>query len=281
MPLTAVIPEGPFEVAEGERILIPLAFEGTEGEISYSYEVVVGDGTASAEDFGNSIGSGSIAVDGTEPAPRDIPVRALVDAEDEGDETFFLQIELAIGTFEDGSTEALVPITILDAVEPGGPILGTADDDSLVGTGDDDVIRGLAGDDDLSGRAGADLVSGGAGDDVIGGGRGADLLKGGGADDALAGGFGRDMLAGGRGDDILSGGGGRDTFVFRMNQGEDTVSDFRDGRDLIAVRGGDLGFDDLVVEALGEDTLVTIGQTEVTLSGVDAGSVTEADFLFV
>ena len=46
-------------------------------------------------------------------------------------------------------------------------IVGTAGDDTLVGTQDPDTIRGLAGDDTLIGNAGADFVDGGVGDDYI------------------------------------------------------------------------------------------------------------------
>lgn len=98
---------------------------------------------------------------------------------------------------------------------PGGgeppPILGTPNDDVLIGLGGADRIRGLGGDDLLSGGAGDDRLKGGAGDDRLIGGSGEDALGGGGGDDVLDGGDGNDRLAGGPGRDRLDGGAGDDT----------------------------------------------------------------------
>ena len=51
------------------------------------------------------------------------------------------------------------------------------------------------------------------------------------------------------GNDTLQGGTGDDIFVFGANHGNDTISDFTDGEDLIDLRGvaGISGFDDLTV----------------------------------
>ena len=52
-----------------------------------------------------------------------------------------------------------------------------------------------------------------------------DQLFGGGGDDTLTGNDGKDYLEGGRGNDILTGGAGVDTYVYRINDNLDTITD--------------------------------------------------------
>ena len=87
-------------------------------------------------------------------------------------------------------------------------------DDALVGTMDNDQIIGLEGEDELLGRGGNDMLKGGDGDDVISGHRGNDKLYGDAGEDVLIGGAGNDMLEGGAGRDILIGGYGVDTVAY-------------------------------------------------------------------
>lgn len=85
-----------------------------------------------------------------------------------------------------------------------------AGNDVLVGTLDDDRIVGLAGNDDLIGQAGNDEVYGGDGDDLLSGRGGNDSLNGGADTDVLLGDSGSDTLEGGAGADYLLGGAGLD-----------------------------------------------------------------------
>ena len=78
----------------------------------------------------------------------------------------------------------------------------------------------LSGDDQdnrLAGRAGDDMLEGFDGFDRLFGGEGNDML-----DDGL----GNDRINGGLGDDILTGGEGSDRFIFRLDSGDDQITDF-------------------------------------------------------
>ncbi|WP_424433944.1 M10 family metallopeptidase C-terminal domain-containing protein [Planktotalea sp.] len=64
---------------------------------------------------------------------------------------------------------------------------------------------------------------------------GADTLNGDAGDDRLFGGDDDDVLIGGAGNDAMNGGEGADTFIFRQGDGNDTITDFEDGIDLIDI----------------------------------------------
>ncbi|NES81859.1 MAG: calcium-binding protein [Moorea sp. SIO2B7] len=84
-------------------------------------------------------------------------------------------------------------------------LLGSDEDDILIGSPGNDIISGLRDDDDLFGKAGNDLLKGDRGDDNLYGEAGDDTLEGNRGDDFLFGGTGNDNLKGDRGDDILWG----------------------------------------------------------------------------
>ena len=95
--------------------------------------------------------------------------------------------------FDDGSTFDLGGLTNL----PVAPVLGTAGNDTIIGTQwIDDVFAGGAGDDVLEGKQGDDTLDGGSGDDT---------------------------LIGDQGNDQLIGGAGTDTYVLSLSMGTDTV----------------------------------------------------------
>jgi Ca2+-binding RTX toxin-like protein len=108
-----------------------------------------------------------------------------------------------------------------------------------VGGGLPGIIAGGSDDEVLDGRGGDDLLFGNGGNDTLIGGEGNDRLDGG---------AGRDTLIGGPGDDWLTGGHGRDTFVFapqaldNPNPGNDVVTDFHAGRDVIDLTAFDTSF---------------------------------------
>lgn len=116
--------------------------------------------------------------------------------------------------------------------------------DSMSGGGGSDRLYGgegndaLFGDEDLdylNGGAGSDELSGGEGNDMLFGMKGLDSLDGGSGDDRLFGGYGEDTLDGGTGNDTLSGGSHADTFVFRLDGGDDNITDFETNVDILAL----------------------------------------------
>jgi Ca2+-binding RTX toxin-like protein len=90
---------------------------------------------------------------------------------------------------------------------PGISVIGTADDETLVGRGGRDTIRGEGGDDVLWGLAGEDAITAGLG-----------------GESTLYGGAGRDTLFAGDGLDVLYGGPDRDyLYSWRNASGRDTI----------------------------------------------------------
>ena len=156
------------------------------------------------------------------------------------------------------------------------------------GNGNDTLYGGPGGDDtnrdDLDGGPGDDRLFGGPGDDALYGGEGNDLLKGGAGADTLWAGSGDDRLDGGAGADVLDGGIGFDTFVFAPGHGEDTVTDFRNGRDVLDISAFGLsGFDDLDLSSNAEGVAIDLtayGGGSILLEGFDITGLDAADFLF-
>ena len=173
-------------------------------------------------------------------------------------------------------------------------LLGREGDDRLHGGAGNDVLEAGAGDDWLHGGEGADDVWGGAGDDILHGGAGDDALEGHGGDDRLHGGAGDDELYGGEGADVLDGGAdndtlsgeaGNDTFVFAAGHGNDTITDFTDGGDLIDLTAiaGISGFEDLTITADGDDAVIDLtahGGGTIRLENFAVSDLDAADFVF-
>ncbi len=134
-------------------------------------------------------------------------------------------------------------------------LIGSAFNDSLVGTTGGNTILGGDGADSIRGLAGADLLEGGAGNDSIRGDAGAQTI------------------AGGDGNDLLFGAAGADRFVFDQDDGADRIADFlRSQGDRIVLTGGSA--DELSFAG----TQFTFGATSVQL--VNAPALIAADFLF-
>ena len=170
-------------------------------------------------------------------------------------------------------------------------IFSKDDDNDIDGSDGDDTIDLGKGDDSFAGGGGKDVAKGGAGDDALSGGAGKDKLVGGrgrddldgdGGRDRIDGGAGKDHVEGGNGNDALKGGRGADVFVFDMNDGKDRVTDFTDGVDLILLHKtlDDVAFSDVEIDAMGGDTLISFGDTEILLRNVDATAISESDFIY-
>lgn len=158
-----------------------------------------------------------------------------------------------------------------------------------------DLVLGKGGADTIFGEGGDDLIDAGTGNDAIDGGMGNDLLFGGSGRDSLLGGGGVDLLCGGGGaNDFLTGGAGQDSFIFASNFGNQltTVTDFVHGVDhiLISARnpldGSDLTYADLTIHQRAAGTLISFAypggaELKMLLKGVDASTLTAADFLTI
>ena len=140
--------------------------------------------------------------------------------------------------------------TSVDGVNLGIVELTLAVPGSFTGTDGDDTIYGDAAANSLSGGLGNDRLRGGLNRDTLDGGDGRDNLRGEGGNDRLEGGAGLDVLFGGRGADTLVGGAGNDIltggirsdvfdFALAAFEGNDTITKWEDGLDLIRVAGGD------------------------------------------
>lgn len=113
---------------------------------------------------------------------------------------------------------------------------------------------------------------------------GDDVLVGTPDPDTLLGLGGNDDISGLGGDDTLNGGTGADTFVFGQTSGNDTVTDFTQGADLIDVQdfGPDFDLADVLANAQqdGANTVLTLDAgTTITLENVTATDLVEADFV--
>ncbi|MCU0543979.1 MAG: DUF4347 domain-containing protein [Oscillatoriaceae cyanobacterium Prado104] len=158
-------------------------------------------------------------------------------------------------------------------------LTGSEGSDSLLGNLGDDTLCGGGGDDYLRGDFNNDLIDGGAGDDRIYGGENDDTLIGCEGDDILLGDKGDDLLTGGLGNDTLTGGDGVDRFLLFANAGNDTITDFEDGTDLLVL--GNVTFSQLaIVETNGitQISFVPTGQVFANLIGISADRINAADF---
>jgi len=117
---------------------------------------------------------------------------------------------------------------------------GAGDDTVEAGAGNDTVVDGL-GNDEVSGGDDNDNILLLTGENTVEGGDGSDFIRTGYKDDMIEGDagndvisadsgafflFGNDTVDGGTGDDIMQAGAGIDTFVFRPNDGNDTIAAF-------------------------------------------------------
>lgn len=165
-------------------------------------------------------------------------------------------------------------------------ISGGDGDDTIVGAFGDDTLLGQVGRDNIQGGDGADNIQGGNGNDRIYAGAGNDTIYGGNNNDFIMDGTGNDRIFGGRGsdtiiftagNDIATGGFGVDRFAFGAGDGNDRVTDFALGTDVLrlddALWNGNLTAADVIdtYASVGDAgaTIFTFGNGEVlTLTGV-------------
>lgn len=164
-------------------------------------------------------------------------------------------------------------------------MLDGAEGNTIMAKGGHDRVFGGEGDDRLYGGDGFDDLYGEEGDDSLFAGAGSDRLFGGEGDDTLKGGTGEDLLVGGEGDDRLTGGAGADTFAFTPDHGDDTITDFADGEDLIDLSAleGIAGFEDLNIETNRGTTVIDLtrqGGGTIRLDGTVTDDLDAADFVF-
>lgn len=133
----------------------------------------------------------------------------------------------------------------------------------------------------FTGSNGDDSITSGNADNRLTGLGGDDVLVGAGGNDTLFGGNDDDRLLGGTGDDTLHGQDGADTFVFRANAGNDTISDFEDGIDIMEFKDLVTTFADLTITQSGADTVITSANGQVTLKDFDSTLLDASDFSFL
>ena len=80
----------------------------------------------------------------------------------------------------------------------------------------------------------------------------------------------------------MSGGDDADTFMFGASHGNDTITDFEDGTDIIDLSAldGVASMDDLTITANGNDAVINTGQGTLTLTGVSTDDLDADDFVF-
>jgi Ca2+-binding RTX toxin-like protein len=164
---------------------------------------------------------------------------------------------------------------------PSNRIEGDGDRNVLRGTADADRILGFGGNDRLLGRAGNDTLLGGQGNDDLKGQQGNDVLRGGAGQDVLRGGAGQDILYGNGGRDTLIGGAGQDIFAIGERAGLETIRDFIDGIDRIALLDG-LEFRDLRIQEQRGTTIISVANNPIALlENVSRSLISASDFTVV
>ncbi len=134
--------------------------------------------------------------------------------------------------------------------------------------------KGLLAGTDLT--AYASSVKGDFGNNVLIAHNGGDWLFGLDGNDQLIGGKGNDVLVGGAGNDLLKGGAGTNTFLFTGNFGQDRIVDYKTTDKLVFIGAEGVGEHYSLqdhAQTLGNDTVLSFGNSSVTLVGVGLGNL--------
>jgi len=112
------------------------------------------------------------------------------------------------------------------------------------------IVEGSNQADDLSGTDGVDFIYAYDGADLLDGGEGGDILNG------------------GAGNDTMTGGEGADIFMFDEPSGNDTITDFTPGEDVMSFSTYDLSYEDLSASTTDGGTLLSWEGGSIFLEGV-------------
>ena len=180
----------------------------------------------------------------------------------------------------DAAGDTLISVENLFGTRFADNLTGDLRDNLINGLGGNDVIDGAAGNDTIFTGAGSDIVNGGAGEDIISGQSGFNMLNGDAGDDKIFGGTGQDFINGGEGNDIMSGGAGTDRFIFNTDFGNDRISDFTQGEDLIEFEGTGLTFADLIFTQSGNNVIISTSAGTIAISNSVVADFDVTDFVF-
>lgn len=175
-----------------------------------------------------------------------------------------------------------VKMHVTDKDSPFRHIYGGNGDDVLKAVVDDSIMHAFGGDDTVYGSKENDVIYGNEGNDTVYAGNGNDFVYGGDdndaifgeeGDDIIYGDNGDDILDGGAGNDILYGGAGNDTYVFSRDYGTDVIDD-SEGTSTVKL-ADDLTLSDIEINAVGNDVIISIKDTEDKLIITDFADAPE------
>ena len=165
-------------------------------------------------------------------------------------------------------------------------VTGGEGNDVLYGGDAGDTLSGGNGDDNMYGDGGSDSMVGGNGNDYMSGGDANDSIYGNAGNDNLTGGGGLDYLNGGWDDDVLTGGALADTFAFILDNGNDVITDFENGTDLIdlTVYNTSYGAMQTAISDFNGGAIIDFAQMggsgSVWVQGTPAAFLNNNDFIF-
>lgn len=175
-----------------------------------------------------------------------------------------------------------VKMHVTDKDSPFRHIYGGNGDDVLKAVVDDSIMHAFGGDDTVYGSKENDVIYGNEGNDTVYAGNGNDFVYDGDdndaifgeeGDDIIYGDNGDDILDGGAGNDILYGGAGNDTYVFSRDYGTDVIDD-SEGTSTVKL-ADDLTLSDIEINAVGNDVIISIKDTEDKLIITDFADAPE------
>lgn len=155
----------------------------------------------------------------------------------------------------------------VDTISFASSAVGVAVDLNLVGVQQNSVsaFSSLISIEGVIGSNGNDTIAGSGANNPLAGGGGNDSIFGGGGADQIFGDAGNDTLNGGGGNDQLTGGVGVDRFLFTSGGATDTVLDYVDGTDRIAVSGFGAAFD--TAAEVRAAAFQNVGGVQINLTG--------------
>jgi beta-glucanase (GH16 family) len=227
-----------------------------------------------------------------------------------------------IRAYSGDATTPFTPPAVPSTILPGADLklaLSPIATKTITGTAGNNVLNGATGADKIDGRGGLDTMSGGRGGDtyvvdrstdkvIERAGEGNDtvivmtnayilpqyvengsirsafaFLAGNAHANKLSGGIGTDILVGGKGNDLLCGKGGADTFVFRLGDGFDVITDFKPGVDHIELQKFGFVSSGAVLNALVDTptgSALALGTSQVIhFRGIEPDALSATDFI--